>query len=75
MVNPLKRTNLPLLAARYGKSAKRSTQRHHQANKGKSGLEAERVPALGALCSLRSKKKLAAETRQETHFLSNKEKE
>jgi len=37
-------------------------------------LEAERVQALGALCSLRSKKKLSAEKRQETHFLSNEEK-
>ena len=36
---------------------------------------AERVRALGALRSLRSKKKLAAEKRQETHFLSNDEKE
>jgi len=36
---------------------------------------AERVRALGALGSLRSKKKLAAEKRQETHFLSNEEKE
>jgi hypothetical protein len=33
------------------------------------------VRALGALRSLRSKKKLAAEKRQETHFLSNEEKE
>jgi hypothetical protein len=38
-------------------------------------LEAERVGALGALPSLRSKKKLAAEKRRETHFLSNEEKE
>jgi len=38
-------------------------------------LEAERVRALGALRSLRSKKKLAAEKRRETHFLNNEEKE
>jgi len=38
-------------------------------------LEAERVRALGALRSLRSKKKLAAEKRQETHLLSNEEKQ
>jgi len=38
-------------------------------------LEAEQVQALGALHSLRSKKKLAAERRQETNFLNNKEKE
>jgi hypothetical protein len=36
---------------------------------------AERVRALGALRSLRPKKKLAAEKRQETHFLSNEETE
>jgi hypothetical protein len=34
-------------------------------------LEAERVLALGALYSLRSKKKLAAEKRPETHIPSN----
>jgi hypothetical protein len=33
------------------------------------------VRALGELHSMRSKKKLAAEKRQETHFLSNEEKE
>jgi len=38
-------------------------------------LEAERVRALGALRSLISKKKLAAEKRREMHFLSNEEKE
>jgi hypothetical protein len=37
-------------------------------------LEAETVGALGALRSLRSKKKLAAEKRQEIHFFSNEEK-
>jgi len=38
-------------------------------------LEADRVRALGALRSLRSKKKLEAEKQQETHFSSNEEKE
>jgi len=75
MVNAPKKNFSPLPAVRYGKSTKRSTQRHHHANEGKSGLEAERVRALVALCSLRSKKKLAAEKRRETHFLSNEEKE
>jgi hypothetical protein len=37
-------------------------------------VEAERVQALGALRSLRSKKKLVVVNRPETHFLSNKEK-
>jgi len=36
-------------------------------------LEADRVRALGALCSLQSKPKLAAEKRQVTHFLSKEE--
>jgi len=75
MVNAPKKNFSPLPAGRYSKSTKRSTQRRHHANEGKSGLEAERVRALGALRSLRSKKKLAAEKRQETHFLSNEEKE
>jgi len=75
MVNAPKKNFSPLLAARNGKSTKRSTQRRHQANEGKSGFEAERVRALGALCSLRSRKRLAAEKRRETHFLSNEEKE
>jgi len=38
-------------------------------------LEVERVRALGAFHSLRSKKTLAAEKRRETHILSNEEKE
>jgi hypothetical protein len=38
-------------------------------------LEAERIRALAALRSLRSKKKLAAEKRRETHLLRNEEKE
>jgi len=65
----------PLPAGKYGISTNRSTQRRDQANQGKSGLEAERVWALGALCSMRSNMKFAAERRQETNFLNNKEKE
>jgi hypothetical protein len=38
-------------------------------------LEAERVRGVGAWCSSRSKKKLAAEKWRETHFLSNEEKD
>jgi len=38
-------------------------------------VEAERIRALGVMRSLRSKKKLAAEKRRETHFLSNEEKQ
>jgi len=75
MLNAPKKNFSPHPAGRYSKSRKRTTQRRHQANEGQSGLEAERIRALGALRSLRSKKKLAAEKRRETHFLSNEEKE
>jgi len=75
MVNALKKNFLPLLAGTYGTSTKRSTQRRHQPNEEKSALEAERVWALGALRSSRSKKKLAAEKWRETHFVRNKSKE
>jgi len=74
MVNAPKMNFSPLPARKYVKSTTQSTRRRHQANKGKSGLEAERVRALGALGSLRSKKKLAAEKTRETHFLSNEKK-
>jgi len=75
MVNAPTKDFSPLPAGRYGKSRKRSTQRRLQANEGKSGLVAERIRAIRALCSLKSKQKLAAEKQRETHFLSNEEKE
>jgi len=74
MVNALKQNFLPLAPGQYGKSMKCSTQWRHQVTEGKRGFEAERARALGALHSLQSKMKLAAEKRRETHFLSNKEK-
>jgi hypothetical protein len=75
MVNALKKNVLPLPAGRYGKSKLQSTQRRHQANERKSGLVAERIRALGALRSFKSKKKLAAEKRREKHISINEEKE
>jgi len=75
MVNALKYNLSPLPVGKYSKSTKNSRQRRHQANNGGSGLEAERVRALGALCSLQSKKKLSAERRRETHILSKEDKE
>ena len=75
IVNAPKNTVNTRPAAEYGKSTKWSTQWRHQANQGKSSLEAERVRALGALCGLRSKKKLVAEKLWERHFSSNEEKE
>jgi len=71
MVNAPNDNVSPVPAGKYGKLTKRSTQRRHQANEGKSGLEAERVRAVGALGSLQSKQKLAAEKQRETHFISN----
>jgi len=75
IVNAPKNNISPLPAGKYGKSTKQSTRRRHQANEGKSGMVAGRVRAVGALRSLRSKRKLAAEKRQEMHFLSNEEKQ
>jgi len=75
MVNAPKENCSPLPAGKYGKSTNQSTRRCHQANEGKSGLVAESVRGLGVLHGSRSKKTLAAEKRQETHFLSNEEKD
>jgi len=75
MVNATKKNILPLPAGKYGKSTTKSTGRHHQASTGKSGLEADRVRALGALHGLRSTKKLSVGRRRETHFSCNEEKE
>jgi hypothetical protein len=61
MLNDQKKSLSPHPAGRYGQSRNRSTQWRHSVKEGKSGLEAERVRALGAFCSLRSKKKLAME--------------
>ena len=44
-------------------------------NKGESGWEPDRVRALGALRSCRSKKQLSAEKLWETHYLSNEERD
>jgi hypothetical protein len=63
IVNATKKNFSPFPAGRYSKMTKWSTQRHHQANAGKSGLEEEIVQAVGTLRSLRSKKKLAVEKR------------
>jgi len=75
MVNALKKNFSPIKPGIYGKSTKCSTQRCYQANEGKSDLEVERVQALGALRSLRSKKKLGTEKRRQTHFIRNEMKE
>jgi hypothetical protein len=75
MVNAPKKYIVPLPAGRYGRSTKRSTQRRQQANEGKSGLEEDRIRAIGALRSLKSTKRLAAEKRREMHLLSNEQKE
>jgi len=68
MLCALKKNFPPLPEGQYLQSTKRSAQRFHQLNEGKSNLESEGVRALGALRSLRSKKKLAAEKWQETQL-------
>jgi len=75
LVNTPKNHVSPLPAGKHSKLTKRSTQWRHQTNDGKSGWEAERARALGASCSFRSKKQLAAVKRWETHISSNEEKE
>jgi len=74
-VNAPKKDFSPLLAGKCGNSIKNSTWRHPHADEGKSCLDAEIVRALGALHSLRSRKRPAAEKIQETHFKSNEDKE
>jgi len=75
MVNAPKKNFSPLPAGQYGKSTNRSPQWYHSVNELKSGLDAERVRTLGALPSLRSKKRLLAEKRKQTNFLSSEEQE
>jgi 2'-5' RNA ligase len=71
MVNASKKNFSPHLTVKYSKSTKRSTRPLHHVIECKSGSEAERVQAMGALRSVPSKQKLWAEKKQETHFLSN----
>jgi len=75
MVNALTKNFSQHTAGKYGKCTKQSTLQHHQGNEGKSGLEAERVRAVGAFRSSRSKKALSAEKWRETQFLSKEEKQ
>jgi len=75
MVSAPKKNHSPLPAGEYGKSTKLSTWGPHQSKYRNGGLEAETVLALRALCSLRSKYKIAQGKGRETHFLSNEEKE
>jgi hypothetical protein len=70
-VNALRKSFSPLPAGRYGKSSNKSSRGNHQANEKTSGLDVERVRAVGAVCSLRSKKQLPADKRHEMHFLGN----
>jgi len=71
MVHAPNRNFSPLPVGKCGESTKQSTRRHHQANAGNRSFPAERVGALGALHSSRSKKKLSAEKGRETHILNN----
>jgi len=75
VVNAPKMNISPLPAGKYCKSTMHSTRRRPQANEAKSGLDGERGRAVGGLRSVRSKKKLAAGRRQETHFVCTEEME
>jgi hypothetical protein len=61
MVNAPEKNFFPLPVGKYSKLTKKSTPQRHQENGANSGFVAEMVRALGALRSLRSEKKLAAE--------------
>jgi len=65
----------PVPAGKYGKLTKCSIWRRHRAKDGKSGLEPDRVRALGTLHSYRYNKKLVAGKQWESHLVSNDEKE
>ena len=69
MVNALNKNFLRLPEGKFGNSTKISIQLWHPAHQDKNSLEAEPVWALGALCSLQSKTKLAVEKRWETHYI------
>jgi len=63
----------PHPADKHSISTKHFTRYRHHANEGKSSLEAGIVRALGALCSLKSRKQLAVEQWADRHFSSNHE--
>jgi len=75
MVNAPKKNLSPNPVRKYGTLKKLWTQRCHPTNEGQSGLEEGRVRAVGALHSLRYKKKRSAEKRRELHIPNNEEKE
>jgi len=75
MSNSPKRILSQLPADTHGKLTMHSTWWCHQATSDKFGFEAESVRALGALPSLRSNNKHAAEKQQEMQFLSKADKE
>jgi len=61
MVNAPRNNLSPLPAGKYSMSTKEPTQRQHQVNNDKCGLQAERIGGLGALRSLQCKKNLSVE--------------
>jgi len=75
MVNVPKKNLSARPAGKYSKSTKKTTRRHHEAIKGKSGLEVELDRGLVASRSIRSKKKLSVEKWRVTHISSEKEQE
>jgi hypothetical protein len=75
IVNALKTNLSPHPTGKYGGSTEHSAQGSQQANRGNGAFEADRLRTLGALHSVQSKKKLSAENRRETYFVSNEERE
>jgi len=75
MLNVPKKNLSQLPAGKYGKSTKHSARQSHGANQGKSGLEVERVWALGAWRGLGSGTQHAARKQQEMQFWINEEME
>jgi len=75
MVYPPGEDFSPLPVGKDGQYTMWCTQKRHQVNDGKSGLDVERLRVLGSVCSLRCNKNLAMEKQCKTHFSSNHEKE
>jgi len=67
-VRALKKIHRPPPMVKYDKLKKRSTQPNHQGYASKSGLNEDKVLALGTLRGLRSKKELLAENDKKRTF-------
>ena len=75
MVNTPKKNFSPLPAGKFGKSDNPATLKRHRTNAGKGGIESERIRALQALRTLRSKKKAKAAASKDTVSMTQQERE